>query len=54
MGLDTMTYWLTNRQSQRDIDFDFDFENEVSRSSDHNRERPEWNESWTLVYCEIL
>jgi hypothetical protein len=26
MGLDTKTYWLTDRQSQCDFDFDFDFE----------------------------
>jgi hypothetical protein len=25
-GLDTKTYWLTGRQSQRDFDFDFDIE----------------------------
>jgi hypothetical protein len=25
MGLDTKTYWLTNRQSQCDFDFDFDY-----------------------------
>jgi hypothetical protein len=24
MGLDTKTYWLTDRQSQSDFDFDFD------------------------------
>jgi hypothetical protein len=24
-GLDTKTYWLTDRQSQSDFDFDFDF-----------------------------
>jgi hypothetical protein len=26
MGLDTKTYWLTDRQSQRDFDFDFDID----------------------------
>jgi hypothetical protein len=26
MGLDTKTYWLTERQSQCDFDFDFDFD----------------------------
>jgi hypothetical protein len=26
MGLDTKTYWLTDRQSQCDFDFDFEFE----------------------------
>jgi hypothetical protein len=26
MGLDTKTYWLTDRQSQCDFDFDFDFD----------------------------
>jgi hypothetical protein len=26
MGLDTKTYWLTDRQSQCDFDFEFDFE----------------------------
>jgi hypothetical protein len=25
MGLDTKTYWLTDRQSQCDLDLDFDF-----------------------------
>jgi hypothetical protein len=25
MGLDTKTYWLTDRQSQCNFDFDFDF-----------------------------
>jgi hypothetical protein len=30
MGLDTKTYWLTDRQSQFDFDFDFDFEFEIS------------------------
>jgi hypothetical protein len=25
-GLDTKTYWLTGRQSQRDFDFDFDYD----------------------------
>jgi hypothetical protein len=30
MGLDTKTYWLTDRQSQCDFDFDFDwFDNPV-------------------------
>jgi hypothetical protein len=29
VGLDTKTYWLTDRQSQCDFDFDFDFEKEV-------------------------
>jgi hypothetical protein len=27
-GLDTKTYWLTDRQSQCDFDFDFDFDYE--------------------------
>jgi hypothetical protein len=26
MGLDTKTYWLTDRQSQCDFEFDFDFD----------------------------
>jgi hypothetical protein len=26
IGLDTKTYWLTDRQSQCDFDFDFDFD----------------------------
>jgi hypothetical protein len=26
MGLDTKTYWLTDRQSQCNFDFDFDFD----------------------------
>jgi hypothetical protein len=26
IGLDTKTYWPTDRQSQCDFDFDFDFE----------------------------
>jgi hypothetical protein len=26
MGLDTKTYWLTDRQSQCDFDFDVDFD----------------------------
>jgi hypothetical protein len=30
MGLDTKTYWLTDRQSQCDFDFDFDFDSEWS------------------------
>jgi hypothetical protein len=25
MGLDTKTYWLTDRQSQCNFDFDFDY-----------------------------
>jgi hypothetical protein len=25
MGLDTKTYWLTDRQSQCDFDFDFEY-----------------------------
>jgi hypothetical protein len=29
MGLDTKTYWLTDRQSQCNFDFDFDTKNEV-------------------------
>jgi hypothetical protein len=28
MGLDTNTYWLTDRQSQCDFDFDFDLINQ--------------------------
>jgi hypothetical protein len=39
-GLDTKTYWLTGRQSQRDFDFDFD-----RSQSENERERerePEW------------
>jgi hypothetical protein len=34
MGLDTKTYWLTDRQSQSDFDFDFEeseYENESCR-----------------------
>jgi hypothetical protein len=29
MGLDTKTYWLTDRQSQCGFDFDFDFDSVV-------------------------
>jgi hypothetical protein len=29
MGLDTKTYWLTDRQSQCNFDFDFDFDASV-------------------------
>jgi hypothetical protein len=42
MGLDTKTYWLTDRQSQCDFDFDFELEESVivagSRSSKKNQE----------------
>jgi hypothetical protein len=31
MGLNTKTYWLTDRQSQCDFDFDFDFDQGSSR-----------------------
>jgi hypothetical protein len=31
MGLDTKTYWLTDRQSQCDFDFDFDLTVSVSK-----------------------
>jgi hypothetical protein len=35
MGLDTKTYWLTDRQSQCDFDFDFDlFESDQDSDSD--------------------
>jgi hypothetical protein len=33
MGLDTKTYWLTDRQSQCDFDFDFDFDFELRLGS---------------------
>jgi hypothetical protein len=33
MGLDTKTYWLTDRQSQCEFDFDFDNELVVGQSS---------------------
>jgi hypothetical protein len=29
MGLDTKSYWLTDRQSQCNVDFDFVFETEA-------------------------
>jgi hypothetical protein len=45
MGLDTKTYWLTNRQSQRDFDFDL-WEswdgNEKSRRLVWDGRQPEW------------
>jgi hypothetical protein len=42
MGLDTKTYWLTDRQSQCDFDFDFDL-------SLDDWERVEgWQFSWAL------
>jgi hypothetical protein len=37
MGLDTKTYWLTDRQSQCNFDFDFDF---VTWES--------WDRSWLV------
>jgi hypothetical protein len=33
MGLDTKTYWLTDRQSQCDFDFDVDFDFDLTISS---------------------
>jgi hypothetical protein len=36
MGLDTKTYWLTDRQPQ--CDFDFDFENK------------KWQEDFTVIW----
>jgi hypothetical protein len=34
-GLDTKTYWLTDRQSQCDFDFDFDLLDVVHKPSDY-------------------
>jgi hypothetical protein len=34
MGLDTKTYWLTDRQSQCDFDFDFDYDSREKRELD--------------------
>jgi hypothetical protein len=34
MGLDTKTYWLTDRQSQ--CDFDFDFEEAIRTTEKEN------------------
>jgi hypothetical protein len=33
MGLDTKTYWLTNRQSQCDFDFDYSSDTRVEARS---------------------
>jgi hypothetical protein len=33
MGLDTKTYWLTDRHSQCDFDFDFDLNVGVAESA---------------------
>jgi hypothetical protein len=43
MGLDTKTYWLTDRQSQ--CDFDFDFE-EISVFNGDKVENTGWFSSW--------
>jgi hypothetical protein len=39
MGLDTKTYWLTDRQSQCDFDFNFNFNSSVQFSigDDHRK-----------------
>jgi hypothetical protein len=42
MGLDTKTYWMTDRQSQCDFDSDFDKDqlpSAVSQSRERERER---------------
>jgi hypothetical protein len=41
MGLDSKTYWLTDRQSQCDFDFDFDFDLKWANS---NLYRSLWRE----------
>jgi hypothetical protein len=60
MGLDTKTYWLTDRQSQ--CDFDFDLNNsplwgslwseawEVGVRWPSAGELPSWGKSWVVGY----
>jgi hypothetical protein len=45
MGLDTKTYWLTDRQSQCDFHFDFDLTGQFSWKSECEEEtkRLVWN-----------
>jgi hypothetical protein len=46
MGLDTKTYWLTERQSQCDFDFDFEF------SSVPNEESSRWGSQFQMTRLE--
>jgi hypothetical protein len=50
MGLDTTTYWLTDRQSQ--CDFDFDFERELREYLAVKDEKFGWR--LIVSYCNLL
>jgi hypothetical protein len=66
MGLNTKTYWLTDRQSQCDFDFDFEFDSSSSVQQSRAESRQNWvspgqsrkNGSaegllWvTVIYCD--
>jgi hypothetical protein len=47
MGLDTKTYWLTDRQSQCDFDFDFDFDFDLEFSWEYKDRRVQERE-WSM------
>jgi hypothetical protein len=51
-GLDTKTDWLTVSRNVT-LTFVFDFENQDSRSSDQNRKRPEWSDTYAVIYCQL-
>jgi hypothetical protein len=57
MGLDTKTYWLTDRQSQYDFDFDFDFDFDVDFDFDFAgvvERKAEWREASAVrIDCEL-
>jgi hypothetical protein len=50
MGLDTKTYWLTDRQSQCDFESDFDFDNEkvLRRQMEEKELNVRWSPAWEL------
>jgi hypothetical protein len=52
MGLDTKTYWLTDRQSQCDFDFDFDFDLSSSVSKRMRRQVCSWQLDFEVWICE--
>jgi hypothetical protein len=46
MGLDTKTYWLTDRQSQCDFDFDFDFEGDAE--TEERQMQRQFSSDWAV------
>jgi hypothetical protein len=51
MGLDTKTYWLTDRQSQCNFHFDFDFDLSRGEWWLKTRSQKDFIVIWTASFC---